>query len=147
MSETPTWTKLFTLAFNGPAFYRHEPSKRIALCTEPELPSEEVATWLDFHRPLSINITHDREWGYVPVFKPGSDEKAYAYVWVYHIFQLASGLEWPVVAHNRVFNITLMQPGAQTAVPDEAAVLAEEEAMIAGAIAAAQAPVEPSPAA
>lgn len=146
MSETPTWTKLFTLAFNGPTFYRHEPTKRIALCTEPELPMEEGATWLDPHRPLSINITHDREWGYVPVFKPGTDEKAYAYVWVYHIFQLASGLEWPVVAHNRVFNITLMQPGAQTAevasAPD--GVVEDEEAMIAAAIAAAQAPVPPA---
>lgn len=114
MSETPVWTKLFTLAFNGPTFYRHEPSKRVALCAQPEPPMEGDITWIDTNRPLNINITHDREWGYIPVFKPNSEEKAYAYAWVYHVFQLASGLEWPVVAHNRVFSIKLMQPDILT---------------------------------
>lgn len=146
MSETPTWTKLFTLAFNGPTFYRHEPTMRVALCAQPEPPTDGNITWIDPNRPLNINITHDREWGYIPVFKPNSEEKAYAYAWVYHIFQLASGLDWPVVAHNRVFTIKLMQPDILTEATQQPAnnvqLQMESDAMVEAAIAAAQA--EPS---
>lgn len=142
-TPTPTWIKLFTLAFNGPTFYRHEPSGRVALCAQPEPPADDAITWLDLDRPLSMGVSPDREWGYIPVFKPNSDEHAYAYAWVYHLFQLSSSLRWPVVAHNRVFRIDLMQPDAQSATPEgDEALRAEEEAMIAAAIAAAQAPME-----